>query len=353
MNILQLNFERGWRGGERQTLLSMQALREQGHTVALLARAGSDLAQRARAAQFTVHEIGSVPAAFWFLLRRGRSFDVLHAQTANTLSWLAALKSWLGSRVVFTRRTAFPVPPKRQQRTLWKWQQADVFVAISQAAASEPRRLGIHTHVISSALPERVLNRQRALDLLAPYLAPGRHVLATVAALTPEKDPCTLIRAVHALKSVRDDFVFIHLGASGAAFEEASALVSELGLQSHYHFAGFHNDVEDFYAVMDVFVSSARFEALGTSVLDAFLYDVPVVSTQAGGLAESLADGRGIACAVGDWHALAKGMAQLLDNAPLREQMRTKARAYVLSEHQVSVMAQRYLTLYQGLVDSR
>lgn len=353
MHILQLNFERGWRGGERQTLLSMQAFREQGHTVALLARAGSDLAQRAHAAQFTVYEIGSVPAALWFLLRQGRRFDVLHAQTANTLSWLAALKSWLGPRVVFTRRTAFPVPPKRQQRTLWKWHQADVFVAISQAAALEPQRLGIHTHVIPSALPERVLNRQRAQEVLAPYMAPGRHILGTVAALTPEKDPCTLIRAVHALKSERDDFVFIHLGAPGAAFDEASSLVSELGLQSHYHFVGFHNDVEDFYALMDVFVSSARFEALGTSVLDAFLYQVPVVSTQAGGLAESLANGRGVACPVGDWQALAKGMAHVLDNASLRQQMCAKARAYVLSEHQVSVMAQRYLTLYQGLVASR
>jgi len=47
LKILYLNFERGWRGGERQTLLCMRALRQAGHEVELLARAGFPLAQRA------------------------------------------------------------------------------------------------------------------------------------------------------------------------------------------------------------------------------------------------------------------------------------------------------------------
>ena len=38
MRILQLNFERGWRGGERPTLLCMPEFRRAGHEVELLDR---------------------------------------------------------------------------------------------------------------------------------------------------------------------------------------------------------------------------------------------------------------------------------------------------------------------------
>src|SRR5690606_28458541 len=134
MNILQLNFERGWRGGERQTLLSMEQFRAAGHDVALLARRGGELARRAREAGFDVHEHGNVLGVAVFLLRKARHYDILHAQTANMLTWLALLKPYLSAPVVFTRRTAFPVPVKREARTAWKWRKVDAMVAISQAA---------------------------------------------------------------------------------------------------------------------------------------------------------------------------------------------------------------------------
>lgn len=348
MHILQMNFERGWRGGERQTMLCMRQLRDAGHQVSLLARKGEKLAQAAIAEGFVVHEQGSVASLCGFLARHGRNFDVLHAQTANMMTWLAVLKPLLGRRVVFTRRTAFPVK-RRQRQTAWKWRQADVLVAISQAAAAEPRRLGLRVSIIPSAIEAKPLNQDRLNAFTQQFDLSGKRVLATAAALTPDKDPCTLIRAVHGLLARRRDFVFLHLGAGGKAEAEARELVHELRLESHYLFAGFQPEVEDLYRLMDVFVLSSREEALGTSVLDAFLYSVPVVSTNAGGLRESLADGRGILCEVGDHEALTRGMAQALSDRGLRASMVESAREYVLQEHDAEVMARRYLAEYQRL----
>ena len=62
MKILQLNFEKGWRGGERQTLYCMRAFRKAGHEVELMCRRGGPLAERARQEGFTVHECRNVPA---------------------------------------------------------------------------------------------------------------------------------------------------------------------------------------------------------------------------------------------------------------------------------------------------
>ncbi|PLC55886.1 glycosyl transferase [Pollutimonas nitritireducens] len=350
MRILQMNFERGWRGGERQTLLSMRQFRDAGHDVSLLARRGGELARQAIAQGFTVHEPANVPALCGFLVRHGRRYDILHAQTANMMTWLALLKPLLGRRVVFTRRTAFPVK-RRERQTAWKWRRADVLVAISQAAASEPRRLGLVASIIPSAIEVKALDQGHIAAFTRQFDLADKRVLATAAALTADKDPCTLIRAVHRLHQLRSDFVFLHLGAGGGSESEARALVRELSLENIYLFAGFQSGIDDLYRLMDVFVLSSRSEALGTSVLDAFLYSVPVVATNAGGLAEILAGGRGIMCAAGDHEALAAGMDRVLNDRSLRASMVENARDYVLREHDAGVMAKRYLVQYQRLID--
>lgn len=352
MDILQLNFERGWRGGERQTLLSMQQFRAAGHTVSLLARAGSELAACARRDGFTVHEHATVAGVCGFLMRKGRRYDILHAQTANMMTWLALFRRWLGgARVVFTRRTAFPVSAGKESRTAWKWRRADALVAISQAAAQEPRRLGLTVSIIPSAIEARPVDQAHVNAFAQEFKLSGKRVLATAAALTSEKDPCTLLRAVHALRQRRDDFVFLHLGAGGDAQAPAHALLRELGLEQHYVFAGFQSGIEDLYRLMDVFVLSSRHEALGTSVLDAFLYSVPVVATEVGGLKESLAEGRGLLCPAGDHEALAQAMDRVLADPGLRAAMVEKAREYVLREHDARGMAARYLAEYQRILD--
>ena len=346
MRILLLNFEKGWRGGERQTLLSLQHFRAAGHEVALLARRGAELARAALQDDFVVYEEDNVVGLCRRLWQQRAAFDVFHAQTANTLTWLAILKPMLRGRVVFTRRTAFPVV-RRQAITAWKWRQADVFVAVVGAAAQEPRRLGIKVHhVIPSAVEFHDADDAAIAAMRQQYGLDGRRVVATAAALTIEKDPITLINTIHQLRQWRDDFVFLHFGAMGAMEAPARQRVQELGLQDHYIFAGFHANITDCYRLMDVFVLSSRQEALGGVVLDAFLYGVPVVSTTAGGLVEVLADGRGILCPPGDSLCLAQGIHRALDDTELRDTMIATCRDYVYREHDVQRMAQRYLAAY-------
>ena len=350
MRILLLNFERGWRGGERQTLFCMEQFRAQGHDVQLLARKGQPLAAAAHQAGFVVHEAGNVPGLVLFLLLKGRHFDVLHAQTANTLTWLAALKPVLGAAIVFTRRTAFPVSASKTAKTLWKWRRADAFVAISEAAASEPRRLGLPVSIIRSAAVAVAPDADRVAALVQRYGLAQRRVVGTAAALTREKDPLTLIRAAHHLRKTHPDVMFVHFGADGDVSFAARQLVSDLHLESHYVFAGFEAGVEALYSAFEVFVLTSIHEALGSSVLDAFYQKVPVVATRAGGLAELLADGRGILCDIGDYQAVSAGIARLLDDASYKAAMTAKASDYVWAEHDVPQMARHYLTLYEDVL---
>lgn len=350
MRILQLNVEKGWRGGERQTLLSMEQFVQAGHDVAVLARRDGELARAARQQGITLFEARNPSEMVWHLWQLRKHYDIFHAQTANTLTWLALLKPWLRGKIVFTRRTAFPVQ-RRQALTRWKWRRADVVVAISQAAAAEPERLGVAVDgIIPSAVIYQPVNQPVLAPLIQRYNPHGKYVIATVAALTREKDPLTMIDAVHQLRQQRDDFVFLHFGSGGALESQARDQVQALGLERSYVFAGFHANIADCYRLMTLFALSSTHEALGSSVLDAFLYDVPVVTTVAGGLADIVADGRGLTCPVGDSQCLAQGMQKLLNNAALRASMATRARDYVHREHGVVQMGERYLTVYGAVI---
>lgn len=350
MRILQLNFEKGWRGGERQTLYCMSQFREAGHDVSIMARRDSLMARNANASGFQVIEQDGPLGQIGFLLRSGRKFDIIHAQTANTITW-AVFTRWAHRRpVVFSRRTDLPVSNDHKARL--KWSGIDLMVAISESAAAEPRRLGIEPVVIRSAVEPVTVDPERVQRFLDEWRPAGKRLIATTAALVGGKDPLTLIRAVHKLAKQRDDFVFVHLGGGGNFENAARSLVAELGLQEKYLFAGFQHDVESLYSIMDVFVMSSIEEALGSSVLDAFLHRVPVVSTDAGGLKESVADGRGILCKVGDYQALAAGMHKMLDDASFRDLVIQQAYDYVRREHNVEEMGRRYLFAFERLLQN-
>ncbi|MER1966763.1 glycosyltransferase family 4 protein [Castellaniella sp. GW247-6E4] len=348
MRILQLNLERGWRGGERQTLLTLRGLRAAGHEAELLARAGGPLARRARDEGFVVHEAAHIVGMAVCLLRRARRCDVLHAQTAQAMSLLALLRPCLRRPMVFTRRTAFG-PTRHPGRTRWKWSRADAFVAISEAAAHAPRALGLEVRVIPSAVEARPADPPAVEALRARFALQGRTVLLTAAALSPEKDPRTLIEAVAILVAERPDLVCLHCGADGAAGEEARERIRALGLEDAYRLVGFQPRIEDFLALARVYVSSSRFEALGTSVLDACLSGVPVVATAVGGHLETLAQGRGLLCEPGDAEGMARQIARILDDPARAVAMARRAREHAARDYSVSAMVAGYLAVYRAL----
>jgi glycosyltransferase involved in cell wall biosynthesis len=184
--------------------------------------------------------------------------------------------------------------------------------------------------------------KQRALE--------GRRLVGTAAALSVEKDPVTLIHAAAKVCAQFDDVVFVHWGAAGAASHAADQAIAELGLQDRYLLLGFEPDVEQLFAALSVFVMASRYEALGSSVLDAMLQNVPVVSTDAGGLKETVSQGRGRVCAPGDAAAMAAHIAFMLAQPEQAQAMAKVACIAVQTEYAVDSMVERYIELYREVL---
>lgn len=345
MHILQINTEKGWRGGERQTLLSMQGLRRAGIRVSLLCLKKRPLYRNAMAEGFPVIGVGGQSGALLHLLRCGRRYSILHAQSSRAFGFASIASLLVPTPLVYTRRVDF-VP--HGALTRWKYHRATALVAISHAIAAVLRNAGMGSaDVISSMVVERESDGSRALALKEQEHLDGKAVVGVVAALVGHKDPLTMVRAAAAVIAKIPDTVFLHFG-DGTLRPEVEQAIRNHALGNRYRLMGHCSGVEDYFQLFNCFAMSSSEEGLGSSVLDAFYSGIPVASTSAGGLAE-LVGGRGLLSPVRDPAALAANIIALLSDREKAAALTAIAKRYVTEEHGVDVLTARYVMLYKRL----
>lgn len=347
MKILEINTERTWRGGERQTLYTVEGLEDRGINVELLCLNNYPLYNRAIKKGITVHGVKDNLQALLFLFKNGKNYDLLHCQTAKAQTLAIISKPFHSRPVVYTRRVDFR---PSGFLTRLKYRFTDRVITISEKIREILEDLKLHgeIEVIPSCVVERELDRERALKLKSSLNIKNKKILATMAALVPHKDPFTMLETIRLLSQKREDFVFLHFG-EGELRKMVEKRVKDYGLQERYLLMGFHEDVEDYFSIIDIFVMSSSEEGLGSAVLDAFLYKVPVVSTDAGGLKETV-EGRGIICPARDANCLANAIETLMDNEALREELTEKAYREVKYLYSIERMTEDYLKIFETIL---
>jgi len=349
VKILEINTEKTWRGGERQTCYNIEGLLKQGMEVSLLCRKGFPLSKKAGAFKIHIHEVKGPFQSILYLIKRGGRYDIIHTQTAKT-QFYAVLTKWIHRKpVVYTRRVDF-VP--KGKLTWMKYRLTDKVVAISQAIKNILTDFNLNdVVVISDAVAAKTLHKKKVEQLIQNNQWQGKKIIATTAAFVPHKDPITMVRAIAELYKLRQDFIFLHFG-TGPLAAQVLQEVNTAKLSDCYKIMGFVEEIEDFFSVFDVFAMSSEEEGLGSSVLDAFIYKVPVATTNAGGLKEIVSE-RGMLSSVKDPQQLAKNMDQLLNNEGLRKELSEKAYQYVIEQHSVEKIGMGYKALFTELVDPR
>ncbi len=342
-HILQLNFEKTWRGGERQTLYNMLGFKNEDCYVELLCRKNYPLETEARKQNFTTHAFSSALSIIWFLITKGKNYDVLHAQTSHILTYCILTKPFHTAQVLFSKRVDF-VP--KGFLTKLKYKLTTHVTVISPAIKTIFNSFGInHVHVVSDIVEPQKLNKQRVLAVLKNNNIPqDKKIIGSLAAFVPHKDPHTLIEAIKILSEKRSDFIFLHFG-EGELKQAIQQKINKYHLQNRYYLMGFHQQAEDFFSVLDGFVMSSQEEGLGSSVLDAFLYEVPVASTNAGGLKTLVDNNRGAVCNIHSPNELADCIETIINRTTETEQRIKNAKQYALNFHSMKFITNQYLQI--------
>ena len=318
-----------------------------GHEATLVCRQYSPLAEKAQKVGINVVKCEGVLQVIRFLLFHAREFDILHCQTSNMLTYCIATK-WLHKRpVVLSRRVSY-LP--HGFFTLRKYRSTSKVIAISNIIKELLFTQGIrNVSVISDIAVPLTLDKRRAIDFLAQYKCGDKKVIATMAAFEAEKDPMTMVETIKLLATTRRDFIFFHFGM-GSLRDDVRLRIKEYGLGEVYYTPGFIEDVQDFFTVIDVFAFSSIEEGLGSSILDAYLYKVPVASTNGGGLKDLVTRDRGLICITKDAPQLASNINTLMDDVPLRNSLVNNAFDYVKAVHSMQYITAQYVEEFEKLV---
>jgi len=344
IQVRHINFAKGFRGGERQTLNLIEGLAEFGIRQALVCHPDSELHARAKQADImtlaTLH-----PVLGHVSLPR---FSINHVHEARGAYWAAIENSLRRTPYLITRR--IPNPVSGGTVNSFAYRRAARLVGVSHdVAARLGRQVG---RSVASILDSCSVSSpdQRTVTALRQQLG-GGPIIGHVGALHDHhKGQSILIAAFHDLLAHHPNARLVLLG-DGPDKEQFQRLAKG---DPRIVFAGFQTDVAPWIAAMDLFVFPSREEGLGSSVLDAMLLGVPVITSAAGGLPELIGRERrrGLMVVLEDPKMWSEAMSQMLANHDMRARMCAAAQEFARG-HDIRAMTKDYLELYRSVIEQQ
>ena len=341
--IAHINLARGFRGGERQTELLVRGLSAAGWRQRVIVRRSQPLA--ARLAGIPHIEVATVPGNVLQAALALRPADLVHVHEARALqaAWLNALTG--GAAYLVTRRVQQGPSHHALNRAMYR--RAARVVVLSEAIGAALRALdpALRYRVVPSASAGLDADREQAAAIRQRF--GGRFLVGHVGALVDaHKGQRQIIAVARELARTAPEVSFVLVGSG----PDEAVLRAEAADLANLHFAGQVEDVGNYLAAFDLFLYPSRHEGLGSILLDAMTFGLPVVATRVGGIPEIVTDGaNGLLCEPDDIAGLAAAVMTLHADADLRARIgvanRTSAQRY-----SPDAMTGQYISIYRELV---
>ena len=303
------------------------------------------------------------PATFTHLLKvlQDKHADVvhLHGYGATTFGRLCA--AWMGIPAILhehANHTDTPWFQKLADRHLARF--TDVAIAVSASTAEFTTRARLvpadRTHVVYLGAPLDEFARPRSPAEVAAArralgVPDGTVAIGCVTRLMPSKGNEYLVAAAPAVLAAHSHARFYLVG-EGELDQPLRAQATALGLGDRFVFAGFVRDVAAALSAMDIVVFPSLWEGTPLTAFEALAMGKPIVSTDADGLLDVLANGRdALVVPKRDAAALAAAIATLIIQPALAASLAAGARA-TGARYDIDVFVRKMERLYELLHES-
>ena len=361
MNVLHVDTERKWRGGEAQVFWLCRALADSArfHPI-VLTQPDSPLGRRlAEGGIETIHfpMRGEFDLRAVFRISRlcsERDIRLIHAHDAHahSLAWLATMYR-PAIPVIVTRRVDFPVGGNLFSNLKYRSRRIH-FIAISNGVKKVLLDAGVPEAridvVFSGVDRSRFSHVGDGSSFKKEYgVREDEIVIGNVAALTDHKGQRYLIESVPYVMGHYPEARFFIIG-EGELLPVLKQLAKETGVEERVVFTGFLSDVGEAYAAMDLFVLSSHLEGLCTSLIDAMLMGVPVVATRAGGVTDVISHGEcGLLVEPRNPQALAEAIVRMLKDGDMQRRFSEAGGRRVMEHFTVEKMAAGTVAVYEKI----
>lgn len=361
-------------GSERQAQALAKALIRRGHSVTVVTQKFPHLPPSEVIEEIPVHRqilaIGRGPiygifyliSLLFFLLRHRRRYQIIHVHHLYLDAFASSLVGRFLRKPVLAKVACggYVGDMARLKRTRFsplffaaaRW--LDRIVAPSAQIHEElidhgfdPKRIvrvpnGVDTEAFRPVLDREMTKRSLGLQ--------GK-LVSFAGRLDPQKGLIFLLQAWEMVAAKQPDATLLLLG-KGTQEGELKGLADRLGISKRVMFLGEKVDVKPYFQASDVFALPSLAEGLSNVLLEAMATGLPCVATRVGGNVDLIVDGiNGLLVEPRDAHQLAEAILRLLQDPDFATDLGVAARRTVEHGYSMEEVADRYIKLYQELLD--
>ena len=268
--------------------------------------------------------------------------DLLHAHQVASAGWLGAAAGWhpflvtaWGSDLLLGTRRSWA----QRQLARWVLRRADYVTCVSEELARQARLLGVdpaRLEVVPWGVDAEVFRPGPPSEAWREQLGLGEGpVVLSLRAIRPVYNPLVIARAIPLVQAQvpTAQFIVRTYSYDPSLLDEFRTIVEAAGVASAVRYVGDLPDdraIAELYRLADVAVSVPSSDGTPQSVLEALACGVVPVLSDLPTLREWVRhEEEGLFVPVNDTAALATAVVRLLNDAALRERLRTQGIALV------------------------
>ena len=238
--------------------------------------------------------------------------------------------------------------PNYLETTRWGILQSDAVTAVSESlrqATVDQLHIGNQIDVVPNFIDPARYEATRTGPGARRWAKPGERLLVHISNFRPVKRVLDVIGIFERIwRQVPSRLILVGDGPDRGKVEQ---YCREHRICGGITFIGSLPLIEEVLVGADLFLLPSENESFGLAALEAMSCEVPVITTNAGGLPEVVVHGEtGYMCDVGDVEGMASAALRLLQDEELRNRMGAAGRRRAVEEFSQDAVVQRYRAIY-------
>ena len=337
--LCHVNLANGFRGGERQTLLLIRALSERGFKQKLIARKDSELTKRCQSMGgldviesniFGLNAFSKISQKPLFHFHDSRSFSFFYLHNLNK-----------DLNYIYTRRVQRS--PKMSFISKKIYKRARCIICLSSSIENSLKNSfgkDIASIIIPSASANFDYDSQKSLKIRQEIKQ--KFLVGHIGVLNDShKGQLDIIELARKAKSRELDIGFVMVGSG----RDESMLKKESNSLDNVYFAGQVENIGDYLDAFDVFIFPSRHEGLGSTLLDAIDFGLPIIARDVGGISDIIDDGVNGYLVSGDESDFFTPLIELYTSESIRNRM-SEVNRKQSDAFSIERMTESYISLY-------
>jgi glycosyltransferase involved in cell wall biosynthesis len=341
--ITHINFAKGFRGGERQTLLLIEELSRRGYTQTIFTRVISQLATKLdKVENLTIIKINK---PYIFNISKIKNSSIIHAHETKGAQFAYFANLIYKIPYIITRRVDNPIKNNFFNKAIYE--NSTYTIALSNAIKSTLTNISqnIDIKIIPSAYSKLTIDKTQSNNIKQRF--EDKFILGNIGELdNAHKGQYYLIEAMKKLQLTHPN---IHLILLGKGCDEQNYKEQSKDL-TNITFEGFVSNVGDYIQCFDIFVFPSLHEGLGSILFDIMQSNIPIIATNTGGIPDIITnDKNGILVPIKNSDAIYNAIIKLYNDKGLREKLANEALKDI-DNYSFETMTNKYETIYKEII---